>query len=91
MLTEGQREWVKAQLHLLREMPERRERAPRSSSRRRLHALVTVRGPGVWFLCSLRQLVGSTTLAQTGAEPVISTWTLACVAPVAGPPLRRHS
>jgi hypothetical protein len=43
MLTEGQREWVKAQLHLLHDLPEKRSQAPSSRWRRRIHAVVTVR------------------------------------------------
>lgn len=42
MLTEGQREWVKAQLHLLHDLPEKRSRAPAARWRRRVHAVVAV-------------------------------------------------
>ena len=46
MLTEGQKEWVKSQLHLLRDLPEKRGCSPRQPLRRKLHTLVMVRACG---------------------------------------------
>jgi hypothetical protein len=50
MLTEGQREWVKAQLHLLRDLPEPKAAAPSHPMRRRLYAFITVRSTAATVL-----------------------------------------
>ena len=105
MLTARQREWVEAQLHLLRDMPEKKAPVPEHPHRRRLHALVSVSIlPSCPVLLHAHLSLSSshnpprmllvpppTPPTPTPPPPLAAARAVWTLQPAVHPPVRRHS